>query len=93
MKCFLDDMEPSLITIEDNTIISFDVCLVIHGRNQGHTPILIKKNTYIGCRTTILSGKNGVTIGQSVIIGGGALINKDVPNFETWAGVPAHKIK
>lgn len=93
MKCYLDDMEPQLITIEDNVIISFQVCLVTHGRNQGHTPITIKEKAYIGCRTTILSGKKGIEIGSNSVIGACSLINKNIPIGEVWAGVPAKKIR
>lgn len=35
----------------------------------------------------------GVTIGNNVIIGAGAVITKDVPDNTVVGGVPAHKIK
>lgn len=94
MKCYLDDMEPNLITIEDNAIVSFEVCMCCHGRYQGHTPILIKQNAYIGCRSTILSGKNGITVGKNVVIGACALVNKTIPDGEVvYAGVPVRKLQ
>lgn len=92
MKCYFDDMEPNFIEIEDNVIISFQCCFVIHGRKQEHTKILIKKNAYIGCRATILSGKSGVVIGRNAIIGACSLVNKNIPDDETWVGVPEKKI-
>jgi serine acetyltransferase len=33
-----------------------------------------------------------VEIGTGAIIGAGALINRSVPENETWAGIPAKKI-
>lgn len=93
MKCYLDDMEPHLISIEDNAIISFEVCLVVHGRYQEHTPILVKKNSYIGCRATILSGKKGVVIGENSVIGACSLVNKSIPDNMIFAGVPAKIIR
>ena len=35
----------------------------------------------------------GVTIGEGAIISAGAVVNKDVPPYEIWGGVPARKIK
>ena len=93
MKCYIDDMEPNMITIEDDAIISFEVCMCVHGRFQKHTPIIIKKNAYIGCRTTILSGKNGITIGENAVIGACSLVTKSIPDGESvYAGVPAKKL-
>lgn len=90
MRCYIDDNEPHLITIEDNVDISFLCCLVIHGRGQTHTPITIKKGAYIGCRSTILSGKNGVTIGEGAVVGACSFVKKDVAPGTTVVGVPAH---
>lgn len=93
MKSYLDDMDPHLITIQDNAIISFETCLCIHGRNQGHTPILIQKNAYIGCRATVVSGKNGIIIGENSVIGACSLVLKNVPENVTVVGIPARIVK
>ena len=52
-------------------------------------PVTIKDYVFIGPRTIILPG---VTIGRGAIIGAGAVVTKNVPNFEVWGGVPAKKI-
>jgi len=52
--------------------------------------VIIGKNVWIGCHVTILPG---VTIGDHAIIGAGAVVTKNVPGGETWAGVPAKKIE
>lgn len=93
IKSYFDDMDPNLITIEDNVIISFETCFCVHGRNQKHTKILVKKNAYIGCRATILSGKTGITIGENSVIGACSFVNKDVPDNVTAVGIPAKQIK
>lgn len=93
MRCYLDDLEPQMLTIEDNVIISYGVFFACHGRNQAHTPITIKRGAYIGMRANIISGKNGVTIGEDAIIGACTLVNKDIPNGATAVGVPCKIIK
>lgn len=46
--------------------------------------------SFIGAGTVI---KQGVSIGNNAVIGAGAVVLSDVPDNETWAGVPAKKIK
>ena len=43
MRCYLDDLEPKMFTVEDNCTISYGVFFACHGRNQQHTPITIKE--------------------------------------------------
>ena len=91
--------EPYLVTIGDNTTVSFDVAFVTHdaatrvlrnlpGRNKEtviYGPIKIGKNCFIGCRSVILPN---VTIGDNVIIGAGSIVNRDIPSNTVAAGVP-----
>ena len=91
--------EPYLITIGDNTTISFDCAFVTHDaatRVLRHLPgenpetviygkIIIGKNCFIGCRSVILPN---VTIGDNVIIGAGSIVNKDIPSNTVAAGNP-----
>lgn len=100
MRCYLDDMEPKMLTIEDNVTISYGVFMACHGAKQHHYPITIKNNAYIGVRTTIITKKasgggnlNGITIGKNAIIGACTLVNKDIPDGATAVGVPCRIIK
>lgn len=88
MRCYLDDLEPQLFTVEDNVTISYGVFFACHGRKQQHTPITIKQGAYIGMRATVISGKNGVTIGENSVVDACTLVNKDVPAGATVVGVP-----
>ena len=92
MRCYLDDLDPTLITIEDDVTISYGVFFAVHGKRQGHTPITIKRGAYIGMRASIISGKKGVTIGENAFVGACTLVNKDVPNDVTVVGVPCRII-
>lgn len=60
-------------------------------RLQGYqgAPIKIGGDVWIGCHVVILPG---VTIGDGAVIAAGAVVNKDVPAYEVWGGIPARKI-
>lgn len=95
--------EPYLVTIGDNTTVSFDVAFVTHDaatrviRNLKdgnpetviYGPISIGNNCFIGCRTTILAN---VTIGDNSIIGACSLVNRDIPSNVIAAGNPCKVI-
>ncbi len=50
---------------------------------------LLKKGCSIGANATIVCG---VTIGRYALIGAGAVVNKNVPDFALMIGVPARQI-
>ncbi len=52
--------------------------------------ITVGPDVFIGVRALIMPG---VTLGQGAIIGGGAVVTKDVPAWEIWGGNPAKLIK
>lgn len=95
--------EPYLITIGDDTTISFDCAFVTHdaatrvirhlpGQNKEtviYGSINIGKNCFIGCRSVILPN---VTIGDNCIIGAGSVVNQSIPSNTVAAGVPCKTI-
>ena len=50
---------------------------------------VVRKRASIGSNATILAG---ITIGESALIGAGAVVTHDVPSFAIVAGVPARLI-
>lgn len=44
---------------------------------------------FLGMGAVVLKG---VTVGEGATIGANAVVTKDVPAYETWAGVPARKL-
>lgn len=59
-------------------------------RKHLKAPIKIGNNVWLGTGSIILAG---VTIGENSIIGAGAVVTRDVPANEIWAGVPATFLK
>ena len=93
MRCYLDDLEPDMLTVEDDCVISYGAFFACHGIRQNHTPITIKKGAYIGMRASLVSGEKGITVGEKAIVGACALVNRDVPDGATAVGVPCRVIK
>src|SRR5690606_26050320 len=55
----------------------------------------LRRRTVIGEYVVIFANATvcpGVTIGDGAVIAAGAVVTKDVPAWEIWAGVPARKI-
>lgn len=81
---------PPLVTIEDDCFIGPHVCFTndkrppSHGKHYART--VVKKGASIGANSIILPG---VTIGEKSVVGAGAVVTKDIPKGETWAGNPA----
>lgn len=57
---------------------------------QREEPVVIGNDVWIGGRVTILPG---VHVGNGVIIGAGAVVSKDVPDYAIVAGNPARILK
>ena len=95
--------EPYLVSIGDDTTISFDVTFVTHDaatRVIRHLPdgnketviygtIEVGKNCFIGAKSTILPN---VKIGDNTVIGSCSLVNRDIPSNVIAAGNPCKVI-
>ena len=84
------------ITIEDDVMIAGNVQLLSNNHDEYDRqilickPILIKKGAWIGAGASILPG---VTVGEYAIVGAGAIVTKDVPDYAVVVGSPAKVVK
>lgn len=53
-------------------------------------PITIEDDVWLGTHVVVLPG---VTIGKGAIVAAGAVVNKDIPPYEIWGGVPAKYLR
>ena len=91
-------MDRGGITLEEGVLIGPKVNLITinhplepHRRHSTiSSPILIKKNAWVGAAATIMPG---VTIGENAVVAAGAVVTKDIPAYAVVAGNPAHIIK
>jgi carbonic anhydrase/acetyltransferase-like protein (isoleucine patch superfamily) len=52
--------------------------------------VVLKKNVWLGTGVIVLPG---VEIGENSVIAAGAVVTKNVPNNQVWAGVPARFVR
>ncbi len=78
--CFTNDLYPMAVNPDGSLKQETDWQIV---------PTLVKQGASIGANATILCG---LTIGRSALIGAGAVVTKDVPDFAIAAGNPARVI-
>lgn len=97
-EVFMDLAES--ITIGAEAVLAPQVMILTHGdvgermlakmikRKAG--PVFLKEGCWIGARAVILPG---ITVGIQSVVGAGAIVTDDVPDFTVVAGVPAREIR
>ena len=77
---FINDAYPGAVTSSGQLQTDADWTVV---------PTRVKAQASIGSNATILCG---ITIGESALVGAGAVVTRDVPDYAIVAGVPAKVI-
>jgi acetyltransferase-like isoleucine patch superfamily enzyme len=88
------------IMIEDHVTISHRVMILTHtdagtsplrdrSIETSQAPVIVRRGAYVGANVTILQG---VEIGESSIVGAGAVVTRSVAPSTVVAGVPARVI-
>ena len=79
------------VTIEDEVKIGWSCSIFSVSSVDGRKGrILLKRGCKIGANSVIMPG---ITVGGNAIVGANSLINKNIPDDETWAGSPARKLR
>ncbi|MBR2335335.1 MAG: acyltransferase [Clostridia bacterium] len=84
------------IEIGDNTLISWDCCIMdrdyhkFDGDVEIKRPVKIGNKVWIGCNCLIMKG---VTIGNGAVIAAGSVVTRDVPDGALVGGNPARIIR
>ena len=98
MFCFLDNLHPEYIYIEDNASINAGTMILTHFNPMKRyaavfqaqmAPVLIKEGAIVAVRSTIMPG---VSIGKNSVVSAGSVVEKDVPDYTMVKGVPAKKV-
>jgi acetyltransferase-like isoleucine patch superfamily enzyme len=88
------------ITVDDRAVVSMDCALLTH-QDVGNRPLQsryprkmqplhIGENAYLGIRVTLLAGAN---IGESTVVGAGAVVLNSISDHNVVVGIPAKKVE
>lgn len=93
-KVHFDTIHPEDIFIGKGSVIADGTIMVTHFMDvfnlkefaYSRGQIKVGRNCYIGSNTIV---SKPIEIGDGAIIGAGSVVNKNIPPYEVWAGVPA----
>ena len=83
---------PERITLGDHCIVGYDATLLCHEFLQDEYrlgEVVVGERAMIGAGAIVLPG---VEIGANAQVAANSLVTEDVPEGETWAGVPAEPV-
>jgi acetyltransferase-like isoleucine patch superfamily enzyme len=89
----LDVFFPGQIEIGDNVVIGYNTTVLGHEflvREWRIGRVVIEKDVTIGANCTILPG---VIIGEGATVSAMSLVNRDIPPYSFWGGVPVREIR
>lgn len=98
MFCFLDNLHPEYIYIEDYASINAGTMILTHFNPMKRyasvfqaqvAPVLIKEGAIIAVRSTIMPG---VCVGKNAVVSAGSVVEKDVSDYTMVKGIPARQV-
>lgn len=85
-----DCMIAPLCVFTDAHHVFTDLTIPMKSQPCEYNNIEVKDDVWVGSGCVILGG---VTIGKGAIVAAGSVVNKSIPDYEIWGGIPAKKIK
>ena len=94
MFCYLDNLAPDYIYIEDKASINAGSMILTHFDPLEHyapvfeariAPVLIKEGAIVAVRGTVLPG---TTVGKYAVVSAGSVVEKDVEDYTMVKGNP-----
>jgi acetyltransferase-like isoleucine patch superfamily enzyme len=96
----IDSVHPELVEVEEHVWLARDVKIATHFNptpvlkqvvgGKTTAKVIIKRGALVNMAAIILPG---VTIGEGAMVGAGAVVTKDVPDWAFVAGNPARIVK
>ncbi len=75
------------VEIGDNVQVGSHCSIYSHSTiDSKKGPVILKKNCKVGTHSTIMPN---VTVGENSVVAAYSFVNKNIPNNELWAGIPA----
>lgn len=95
MQCYLDDMYPQRLVIEDDVVVSYRVTFACHGPRSADHRLILREGCYIGTNATLLGGlgRGDIEIGPYATVGAGSLVSRSVAALATVIGIPAKTVR
>ncbi len=95
MQCYLDDLHPTRMVIEDNVVVSYRVTFACHGPRTADNRLILREGCYIGTCATLLGGlsRGDIEVGPYATVGACALVTRSVPPLATVVGIPAKVVR
>jgi acetyltransferase-like isoleucine patch superfamily enzyme len=93
LMVMLDIFFPEQIEVGDNVIIGYNTTLLGHEFLKDEWrrgKIIIEKDVTIGANCTILPG---VVIGEGAVVSAMSLVNRDIPPYSFYGGVPVRDLR
>lgn len=79
-----------VIAPTNHAITRRDIPIRLQGFMPSRGGVVIGDDVWIGANSVLI---DGVHIGKGAVIAAGSVVNRSVPAYEIWGGVPARKLK
>lgn len=89
----LDVFFPQQIEIGDNVVIGYNTTILGHEflvKEWRIGRVVVGRDVTIGANCTVLPG---VVIGEGATVSAMSLVNRDIPPYSFWGGVPVREIR